>query len=180
MTKSQRHHEMLIRFAQSLHDREWEIAIELAHALGDARVTKAIPILLGALKGKYPVGVKNAAAIGLRELRANEAVPVLFRLIRHPAYRGNRGTFVYALEALDWSPHTEGMIRLIFDKNAEVREEAVAAFKRAVEGADKRRAARLLRAVLEFCFQSCSSTKFKARATTAVDAFAHGTLAASA
>jgi len=97
-------------------------------AVGDAGVRRGIPTLLKLLRKDPRIRVKNGAALGLRELAANEAVSTLVKLIEDPAYRKTRGTFVYALQTMSWySRFASSVAKLLVDQNYEVREMAAIA-----------------------------------------------------
>lgn len=110
-----------------------EVAIfKAALAVGNCRRDDAVPLLLRLLRNDRRVQVKNGAAIALRDLRENAAVVPLIRLIEDVEYRDRRGTFVYALETLDWySRHSNTIARLLTDPNYEVRSMAFAALRHA-------------------------------------------------
>lgn len=78
--------------------------VEAAHALGDLGEPRGAPILIRLLDTANSSAVRNAAAIGLRELRDNRALPALLRQITDPRNAADRGTFIYALETLDARP----------------------------------------------------------------------------
>ena len=89
-----------------------------------------IPALVQILKSDLGWRAKNGAAIAARELHASEAVPHLVHLIEDPAMRAKRGTFVYALQTLDWySRHSYVIARLLTDDNYEVRAMAFQALR---------------------------------------------------
>jgi HEAT repeat protein len=101
-----------------------------ALAVGDANEAAGVPILRKLLRNDARIRVKNGAAIGLRELRANEAVPDLVRLIQDPRYRKTRGTFVYALQTLELDSKDLALLRkLSRNRNFEVRSMARGALK---------------------------------------------------
>jgi HEAT repeat protein len=75
--------------------------IKIAHQLGDLGDQQAVPILIELLSSTKDGLVRNAAAVGLRELQDNRAVPYLLEQLNADHTRGNRGTLMYALEKLD-------------------------------------------------------------------------------
>src|SRR5205823_6669882 len=96
--------------------------------------TEAVPVLLKLLRNDPRIRVKNGAALGLRDLSANQAVPVLIQLIENKTYRRTRGTFVYSLQTLDWySQYFYAVARLLIDENYEVREMAFMALQEAAQ-----------------------------------------------
>jgi HEAT repeat protein len=107
---------------------------DAAVLVGDAGDEEAVPSLLSLLTEDPRVHVKNGAAIALRQLHANAAVPQLIKLIESPDFRHNRGTFVYALATLDWySKYSSAVAKLIPDPNYEVRCMAVRALELAID-----------------------------------------------
>lgn len=63
---------------------------------------------------------RNGAALELREL-VQDAIVAIWRSIRRPANRNNRGTLVYTLELLDCSEHFDDLIDLAINGNLEVQ-----------------------------------------------------------
>ncbi len=107
---------------------------EAALAVADEGVKEAIPLLLKLLSEDRRIRVRDGAALALRELRANQAVPELIRLIRHPANKQTRGTLVYALQTLDWyREHAVYVATLLTVENYEVRQMALQALEAVVD-----------------------------------------------
>lgn len=103
--------------------------IRAAHQLGDSGDRRAVPILMSLLTATTDGGIRNAAAVGLRELHDQRALPVLTALIKHPKTEGNRGTLVHALQGLDCRTILPDLVDLVIQGNWEVSREAVMAIE---------------------------------------------------
>lgn len=60
-----------------------------------------IPELISILKSTRSKLIRNAIAIALRRLRAQEALKTLVKEARNPEFQGYSGTLVYAMQTLD-------------------------------------------------------------------------------
>lgn len=96
---------------QMLNDTNEDVVIEAAHTLGDLGYRNAVPVLLHLLTTAPTSAIRNAAAIGLRELGDPVAIPVLLDLIRDLYTTNQSGTLIYALETLNAK---DGVIDLAF------------------------------------------------------------------
>jgi hypothetical protein len=94
--------------------------VKIAHQLGDLGDPQAVPILIELLNGTQDGLVRNAAALGLRELRDNRAVPYLLEQLKAPDTIGNRGTLMYALETLDATEALVDIVKIMCADNYEV------------------------------------------------------------
>ncbi len=82
----------------------------------------AIPKLINLLLDKATdFGFKNAIAICLRDLNADEAVGPLMQEIKNPANENQRGTLIYALKNLNCSEYFLDFIEIICTGNFECR-----------------------------------------------------------
>lgn len=96
-----------------------------AHALGDRGVKEAFAPLLALMIATPSATVRNACAIGLRELADARAVPALVALIRDPRNEHNRGTLVYALETMNPLDELPLLCELVATGGFEVRHTAM-------------------------------------------------------
>lgn len=89
---------------QALEADDEEQVVRTAHTLGDSGDPRAVPLLIRLLETTDEPNVRDAAEVGLRELRDSRAVGPLLRQIADPRNAGHQGTLVYALECLDAGP----------------------------------------------------------------------------
>jgi hypothetical protein len=94
--------------------------ITTLHKLGDLGDRRALPVLIDMLSNTHVDALRNAAAVGLRSLQDNSAVPYLFAQIQSEHTAGNRGTLVYALETLDMRNSLVEIVRWICNDTYEV------------------------------------------------------------
>ncbi|GEM_PF-5441562 len=128
-----------------------EEAIAAAHALGDLGDARAVPHLVLLLDTSDNHTVKNAAAVGLRELKDPAAIPPLLKQIRDPKNGANRGTFLYALGTLDARSTVVDLAEVVCAGNYEQMAMALAAieaFQGPIAGVDKAKAIEILRRCL--------------------------------
>lgn len=110
--------EMLVQTLKQAEDRE--SIVKTAHQLGDLGDQQAVPILIDLLMSTEDGIVRNAAAVGLRKLRDNRAVPYLLEQLKADYTLGNRGTLMYALETLDIKEVIVDVVRIMCNNNYEV------------------------------------------------------------
>ena len=92
---------------------------------------------------------KEEADKAAAELAASEAVPALMKLIGDPTYTKTRGTFVYALQTMNWySRFGPFMAKLLVDQNYEVREMAVESLRQALHKLSREQKSQMLNDVL--------------------------------
>ncbi|MCG8347040.1 MAG: Imm8 family immunity protein [Chloroflexales bacterium] len=102
-----------------------------AHHLGALGDQRAVPLLLSLLQTAPSPVVRNAAAIGLRDLGAHAAVPALLAYIRDPAHKRacQHGTAIYALTTLDARTAMVDVAQVMGDGNYECMHMAVMVFE---------------------------------------------------
>ena len=103
----------------------------VAKRLARTRRPQVVARLLQILRNCDDVGIKNAAAVALRDLKEPRAVPILMDLVQRSEYRHRRGTFVYAVAPLPWERRFAARMTSLAccEENFEVREMAVKAFE---------------------------------------------------
>ena len=139
----------MIRLKTAIKSRDEDRIFHSAIKVGDAHQTDAIPTLMRLLETDPRLRVKNGAAIALRELGADEAVPHLIKLIESKEFQKQRGTFVYALQTLDWySKYSHAVARLLTDSNFEVRTMALQALDEAASMMSEGQKSTMLAALL--------------------------------
>lgn len=114
--------ESLTEQLQSANSTLVEKAISSLVHLQDKR---AIPYLLSLLSSTDDTIIRNSAALALGDMRANEAVTALIKLINDPKNINKRGTLIYALQSLDCSKVIKDVVKIICDGNFECREMAL-------------------------------------------------------
>ena len=132
MARPEAFHDALARLKAAIKSSDEERIFTAALQVGDLGCADAVPALLRLLETDSRIRVKNGAAMALRDLGANEAVPPLIRLIESKEFQNQRGTFIYALQTLDWySKYSHSVARLLTDANYEVRTMALQALSEA-------------------------------------------------
>lgn len=117
------------RLFRDLYCGDSERVVRSAHALGDLGVKAATPHLLRILSNASSWDLRNAAAIGLKELGASEAVPVIRQYLKDPSNWANCGTLVYALHNMDSRAAITELVELIMHGPYEAREMALQALE---------------------------------------------------
>ncbi len=112
------------QYIDRLHSNYADTVIKAAHALGDLGDRRAVPILIDLLQTTPDPSIRNAAAVGLRELGDDSALHPLIALIMSPKTEQHRGTLIYALEGFDSSPVLEVLVDLVITGNFEVSHQA--------------------------------------------------------
>jgi HEAT repeat protein len=138
-------------YLRRLRSADRKEVIQAAHELGDQGDAGAVPFLLDLLMTTNDPSIRNAAAVGLRELRDSRAVPYLISLLNDPRTEGNRGTLLYALQELDCSGYLPLLVDLVIGGGWEVSHEALLAIessKSKISAQDRDFCARKLRAAL--------------------------------
>ena len=102
------------RLVDQLDDPDEDKVVNTAHALGDLGDPRAVPILIKLLESTDNRLIRNAAAVGLRELADPRALEPLLRLIRDPEKLD--GTLLYGLETLDARAAVVDLARFIRDE----------------------------------------------------------------
>ncbi len=108
-----------------VHDADLDGKIKAARALGESGDAEAFPVLINLLDTADNPRIRNAAAIGLRDLADNRALPFLLAQIKEPKNVDHRGTLVYALETLDARSALVDLVELIGSGDYEVATMAI-------------------------------------------------------
>jgi HEAT repeat protein len=77
--------------------------------------------------------LRNALALSLGDLQANETVPLLIKFIKDPENESKRGSFVYALQKLDCKEFFLDIVDLICTGDYEVYDHAHTIFESLVD-----------------------------------------------
>jgi HEAT repeat protein len=77
--------------------------------------------------------IRDAAAMSLGELQANEVVPKIIDLIQRPENENNRGSLIYALRSFDIKDFFLLFTDLVINGNFEVREMAIDLIENCIE-----------------------------------------------
>lgn len=104
---------------------------EIINALkgfGETEDKNAIPFLMGELKkfDKLSWGKRNAIAISLGRLGANEAVPFIMEIVMNEKFKSYNGSFLYALtlKPLNCKEYFLDFVELLCNGDLEIRESA--------------------------------------------------------
>ncbi len=112
------------KYVEQLNSNNKDLVIEAAHALGDIGDRRSVKILIELLQKTSDPVIRNAAAVGLRELGDERALYPLVSLINDVKTEGCRGTLIYALEGFDCSSLLPFLIEQIITGNFEVSHQA--------------------------------------------------------
>ena len=143
-------HQLTLKFQRILQEGEKE-AVRFLHDLGHISNEENFPFLCEILRSDYNLKLKNAAAVGLRDLGDDRAIPILFEAINDPQNKDRNGTFVYALQKLDCRGVIIELVELICNGDYEVSEMALKAIQNLrspIPAAAKDKASDLLNAKL--------------------------------
>lgn len=94
--------------------------ISAAQELGTVDDYRVFETLIHLLNTTENPRIRNATAIGLRDLGDSNAVPFLINHIKNPENTTNRGTLIYALETLEIHAFILDLVHIICDGNYEV------------------------------------------------------------
>ena len=89
-----------------------------------------IETLIEELKTTQDLNRRNEIALGLSELHADEAVPVLIDLIRQLQWTNQYGTLIYALNNLNCANEICDILGIIFHGNWEASNNLLLLFKK--------------------------------------------------
>ena len=112
------------KYVDQLHSDNRDLVIKAAHALGDIGDCRAVPILIEMLQKTNEPAIRNAAAVGLRELGDERALDPIVLLINDPITESNRGTLIYALEGFNCRQLLPFLVELVITGNFEVSHQA--------------------------------------------------------
>ncbi len=143
--------EELIRDLEGVDESQ---AVRAAHALGDMGDRRATPYLIQALETTNSWRVRNAAAVGLRELADPAALDPLLLQIRDPKNANAYGTLLYALQTLNARSAVVDLASMVCNDEYEGALEAglaIEAFEGPLTVDDKRKALAIL--------EACASTE---------------------
>ncbi|MFD2671783.1 HEAT repeat domain-containing protein [Marinicrinis sediminis] len=109
---------------QQIMNGNMEEVIRIIEQIAERKERAYIPTLIDYLIETDHNILRNAIAIALSDLKAQESVEPILNLVLHPKTAKNRGTLLYALEGLDCSSHSLVITRMIVDGNFEVSRQA--------------------------------------------------------
>ncbi|KEO83128.1 HEAT repeat domain-containing protein [Tumebacillus flagellatus] len=95
-------------------------AIEIVEKYGETKCIEATGELIVHLMETDHPRFRNAIAIALSDMGAQEAVEPLMELLEDPKTVGNRGSLLYALESFDCSKHAQKLVQFMCEGNFEV------------------------------------------------------------
>jgi len=103
-----------------LSQEDSEEAIQRITSIAKNKDTSQKHLLIKLLETTDDHELRNQAAIALSELGDDRSVEPLIQAIMDPGTSGSRGTFLFALENLDYILHIEHIIPFIGDTSLEV------------------------------------------------------------
>ncbi len=112
------------QYLDQLDSNNRDLVVEAAHALGDIGDRRSVKILIDLLQKTSDPVIRNAAAIGLRELGDERALSPIVSLINDPKTEGYRGTLIYALEGFDCGRLLAFLVEQVITGNFEVSHQA--------------------------------------------------------
>ncbi|GAA6616378.1 HEAT repeat domain-containing protein [Scytonema sp. NUACC26] len=112
------------QYVEQLYSNNRDLVVEAAHTLGDFGEHRSVDILIELLQKTTDPVIRNAAAIGLRELGDERALEPIVSLINDPKTEGYRGTLIYALEGFDCSGLLPFLVEQVITGNFEVSHQA--------------------------------------------------------
>ena len=124
------------KYITQLRSDRQDLAIKAAHALGDLGDQRAVPVLIEILQTTTHSAIRDAVAVGLRELKDERAIQPLVSLIADPKTEGHRGTLIYALEEFDCTCLLDFLVDLVITGNFEVSHQAFLAITSIESGVD--------------------------------------------
>jgi len=92
-----------------------------AAKIGETGDERLIPILIETIEKTDNHWVRNAIANALRELDAEESIPVLIKLIKKVGEK-HSGSLIYALQVMDCRPVVNEIAEFLCSENFEQRE----------------------------------------------------------
>ena len=126
---------------------------DAVHKIVALRATRAVPHLMALLKTTENHLLRNTIAIALRDLKVQEAVPIILYLVRNLKIKNYQGTLVYSLQTLDCKEYVVEISRIICEENFECREMALSILEgiEQVSTTRKKEALQLLKKCLRTC-----------------------------
>jgi HEAT repeat protein len=98
----------------------WKEAQDAVDALVALDDPDTVATLIYLFEHVSNISVKNALAVGLRDLGDDAAIPALLAQAKDPTYAGRNGTFVYALQTLDARAFVVDLAELLCSGDYEV------------------------------------------------------------
>jgi hypothetical protein len=112
------------QYVEQLYSNNRDLVVEAAHTLGDLGDRRAVDTLIELLQTTTDPIIRNAAAVGLRELGDERALKPIVSLINDPKTEGYRGTLMYALEGFECCNLLPFLIEQVIAGNFEVSHQA--------------------------------------------------------
>lgn len=103
--------------------------------LGQLKDKRVIPVLMKMLSVEKNIHIKNALALSLGKLGANDAVPLLMKLIKDPENKNKNGSFIYAMQNLDCKEYFLDFTEMICTGDYEVYDHSLMVFETIVDDA---------------------------------------------
>ena len=103
-----------------LFSNDRETAISASKDLAKTGSEDVLFFLIDLLESEKP-GIRNLAALSLREIGDNRAIPSLLRSIFKPENKSYNGTLVYALQTLDCTHLLVDIFKILFYESFEAK-----------------------------------------------------------
>lgn len=105
---------------KDIFSEDWELVKSAADRLGEIGGDEVVDFLISLLSLENS-GIRNRAALALRDIGDNKAVKPLLKAIFKKENLNYNGTMVYALEALDCSKNLKEIFKILFYQGAEAK-----------------------------------------------------------
>lgn len=105
---------------KALQTDNWEAAKQATQQLAQSQEPAALNFLIKLLKSPNPAS-RNAAALALREIKAQQALEPLLVAIFKPENHQYNGTLVFALQTLDCKDKLLELFQILFQESYEAK-----------------------------------------------------------
>lgn len=143
--------------------KDEDVAREAIFKIGELGIISAKPLLIELLDSPNS-SIRDAAAISLGDIKADDAVPKILDLIKNPINKNNIGSLIFALQKLNVKDHFITFVNLIGNSSIEVREMSLNIIEDYVEEIPlivKIEALKILNKIRENCLEDNSENGVK-------------------
>ncbi|MDP4147034.1 MAG: HEAT repeat domain-containing protein [Bacillota bacterium] len=119
-------------------NNEIDEATKMVSEIGKSGFKAATEDLIKYLEETTSSKLRNAIAIALSDLGAQDSIVPIMKLLKDPKTLGNRGTLLYALEAFDCTSYFDDIIEFLFVDNFEVSHQSLSLIESSVKQIDSK------------------------------------------
>lgn len=105
---------------EKINKNEIHEAICIIQQIAERKLEKAVPFLIEQLEITDNNLLRNAIALALSDMKCEEAVEPIIRMLKHPKTKGFRGSLLSALEPFDYLNHLDTLVDFMCKGNFEV------------------------------------------------------------